>query len=67
MENYDDKENNEESDENTEDNNDKDKNLFVLDSLNENKNSCFNIQKYINYFDLKELKKINLKYEVINN
>ena len=31
-------------------------NIFILDQLNENKDLCFNIQKCINTFDLKEFK-----------
>ena len=33
-----------------------------MDNLNESKDLCFNIQKYIYTFDLDELKELNLKF-----
>ena len=45
-------------DNNSEEINDNPKNLFDLDNSNENKDLYFNIQKFINSYDLVELKKI---------
>ena len=52
--------NNEESSEenNSEEINENPKNLFELDNLNEIKDLYFNVQKFVNFYDLVELKKI---------